>query len=231
MDISIDSLEQLSDWLRELYEVLFLGASIGSLGLSAATSTIVIIGAIIAAIVSAVTAIAVYLLKAIPVYKIAKKVGCRTAWLAWMPVFPSYFRTFVLSDIAGQKPISFFDGKITVKSRVMSFWAYLGILIFGHGLVTALVGILNLIPVIGTLISPFAAILYLLPTVAAAFLEYAYLKDVLDIFKENKKSNATAAVIITVLDNLATLGFAQTIYLYTLCSRKVQPIQSEIYQD
>ena len=224
-------LEEFSDILQELYEVLFLGVSIGSLGLSAASTVIAIVGAIIAAIVSVVCAIAIYIFKTIPVYVVAKKAGRRLAWLAWIPVFASYFRTFVLADTAGQKHVSFFNGKVTIKSRGMSFLAYVGILIFGSGLVTAIISLLSLIPVVGTIISPFAAILYLIPNVATAFLEYAYLKDVLDIFKENKKSNTTATIVITVLDNLATMGFAQTIYLYTLCSRKVQPIQQEIYQN
>ncbi len=212
-------LEELVEMLSNIENVLFLGSSIASLGISGAMLLITIIGAIVSFLIS----VALYIFRSIPVYKLAKKAGRKKAWLAWIPIFHSYFRTYVLADTAGEKPVSFFNGKITIKSRGMSFLAYLGILIFGNGLITATIGILNIIPLIGQIIGTFAALLYLVPSVATAFLEYAYLKDTLDLFKENKKSNNTAAIVIVVLDNLATLGFAQTIYLYTLLSRKLLP--------
>lgn len=217
-------LEELAELLSNIENVLFLGSSIASLSISGVMLLITIIGAIISFLVS----VALYIFRSIPVYKLAKKAGRKKAWLAWIPLFHSCFRTYVLADIAGEKPVSFFNGKITIKSRGMSFLAYLGILIFGNGLITTAIGILNMIPVFGQIAGSFTTLLYLVPSVATAFLEYAYLKDALDLFKENKKSNNTAAIVIVVLDNLVTLGFAQTIYLYTLRSCTLLPAKEEV---
>ena len=45
------------------------------------------------------------------------------------------------------------------------------------------------------------------------------------IFKEDKKANNTAAIVVTALDALATFGFARVVYLYTIL--KYNPIPEE----
>jgi len=46
------------------------------------------------------------------------------------------------------------------------------------------------------------------------------------MFKEDEKSNNTAAIVVTVLDALVTGGLAQSIYLYSII--KKEPLQEQV---
>lgn len=221
MNDYVSDVESLELMLEDIYNVFFYGYGIASLGLSG----IILMITVIAAVASFLFSVLIYVLEAIPVFALAKKNGRKLAWLAWVPIFGSYFRLYVLTDIPGDKEFSVFNGKIKMKSRSMSFWCYLGIILFGGALVTAIVGILSLIPGIGPIIGSASSILGFVPAAVGGIMEYVYLRDVLDIYKPDKKKNMTAAIVVTVLDNLATLGFARVIYLYTIIKNK--PISAE----
>ena len=215
LEESNEGLDSISSILSSISEI----AGMGFVG-------VLIIVAIVSAIVSFVVSIILWILGAIPVYKLATKMNRKNAWLAWVPIFGSQFRLWVLSDIAGDKPFTVFNGKITVKSRSNSFWIYLAINYLGGAVVTAVVGVFStIIPIMGSL----SAVLMLVPTVACAIMEYVYLRDVLDIFKEDKKSNQTTAIVVTALDSLVTFGFARIIYLYTLL--KYQPLPQVVVSE
>ena len=216
-------LDALIEQLEDIYEVLFLGSNIASLSISGIMMLVGLIGVLLGAILS----VAIYVLEALPIYRVAKKLGRSKAWLAWIPFFGSVFRLYVLCDAAGDKPVSFF-GKVCFKSRTTSFLVYLAIVYFGTALLTVAISILSIIPIIGYLISMLGSILYLIPVVACAFFEYAYLKDVLDLFKADKKSNNTAAIVITVLDSLVTGGIARLIWLYTLWGKTPLPEEEKV---
>lgn len=166
-----------------------------------------------------------YIFEAFPIYKLAKKTGRKMAWLAWIPIFGVYFRTYVLADIAGDKELVIIPEKVVIKNRQTSFWIYLGISVLGPVVIGILTTILSLIPVIGWFISMFTTLLVFVPVICTAFMEYAYLRDVLDIFKEDKKANNTAAIVVTALDAAITGGLARLIYLYTIL--KCEPIYGE----
>lgn len=220
LDTSIESLE-------ELYEFLYYGLGIAELGIAGVVLMIGVIVAVATAVLGLLVSLVVFVLEAIPLYKISKKLERKYAWMVWLSWIPGIggcFSTYVLSDIPGDKPVKL-GGKLTIENRLMSFWIHTGIRLFGGTLITVLIGIVNMIPVLGQLIGAFSSILYLVPTVAAAWIEYVYLRDVLDMFKPDQKSNNTAAIVVAVLDALVTFGLARAIYLYTVMNKDPLPQQ------
>lgn len=217
--------DDLIEQMEELYEMLFYGLGIAELGLTGAILVGAIIVAIATAVVGFVVSLVVFILEAIPLYKISRKMGRKNAWLvwlSWLPVIGGYFSAYVLADIPGDKPVKLV-GKVEIKSRSMSFWMYTGIGLFGSALITAVIGIINVVPVIGQIVGAFASLLYLVPAVAMAWLEYVYLRDVLDIFSPDRKANNTAAIVVAVLDALVTFGLARAFYLYTVMNKAPLP--------
>ncbi len=200
-----------------IIKVLTLGYDLADLGITG----IILLISIITAVVGFIFAVVQYLLASFPVYKLAKKLGRKHAILAWIPVLPQYFRMYVIADMAGDKAVSVFNGKITLKNRFTSFWIYLCIAICGNTIVDVLSLFLNFIPGLGMLLSLATTILSLAPTFITALFEYAYFRDMLNIFKADKKSNNTTAIVITVLD-VFLFGWAKVVYLYTML--KLEPI-------
>ena len=167
-----------------------------------------------------------WILQAIPTYKLAKKAGYKNAFIAWIPIFGNYFRIYALSAIAQDKPFEL--GKLKIGNRSTSVWIYTAIGLFGTTVISSLVAILGSIPVIGQIISLFATFLLFVPSIVMAIMEYVYIKDVADTFKQDKNSNRTASILVTVLDHVATVGFARAIYLFTLL--KYDVIVPEVIQ-
>ena len=213
--------------LIELKTGIFLGLILGILALGFVSFILFVrndrdclkIGIIVGLVVAVVT----WVLEAIPIYLLAKKLGREHAWLAWVPIFGAEFRLWVLSDIACEKPFTVYKEKYTIKNRANSFWLYVAIKYFGAAVISAVVGVVSaIIPLIGSV----SAVLMLLPTVACAIIEYVYLRDVLDIFKENNEANKKTSFFITLLDSFVTLGFARIFYLFTLL--KCSPLPSNV---
>ncbi len=219
--MDLDVLYEIEEALESIYRILGLGTGIAELGIGG----IVLIGTMITALVGAVFAVVRYILEAFPVYKVAKKVGRKHAWLAWVPIFPSLFRMYVLSDIAGDKPveIKLFGKNLKFQNRILVFFCYVGIGVFGAELLTIVLGIFSIIPIIGQIVAIFGSLFYLLPPIAEGIIEYIYLRDVLDKFKENKASNRKTSIIVTILDSICTLGFARVVILYTIMNKEVLP--------
>ena len=214
--------------LEEIYEGLYYGLGIAELGIAGVVLVWGLIVAVVGFCVSTFLSVLRWVLEAYPTYKLAKKVGYAHAYLAWIPIFGSYCRLFVLAGMPGDRPFEAF-GKFKMKSRGLAFWLYLAIVVFGGTLITAIIGILNVIPIIGQVIGTFTSLLYLLPWAITTVMEYVFLKDVLDLFKEDEKANRTASIVVTLLDSLATFGFARTIYLYTLLKR--DPLPQPVYTE
>lgn len=188
----------------------------GGAAITGVVLTILMISLAIAFVVSAL----VYIFSAFPLYKLAKKLNRPYAWLAWIPICARYFRTYVLSDLADNKELVIIPEKIVIKDRKMSFWIYVGINVLGGMLVGLASSILSLIPVIGPILCiPIA----LLPAVCLGFMDYAYLRDALDLFKEDKQSNKTTSIVVTVLDHFIAAGIARIIVLFTLLKHDPLP--------
>ncbi len=177
-----------------------------------------LIGFLIVAIPLLIIAAATYFVEAIAVYKLATKAGRKNTWLAWIPIVGHYTRTYLISDIAGDKEFSLFDGKICIKNRMNSFWIYVAIG-YGGGLISSIVG---MIPFIGVFIAPLVSFAIV---VAAALMRFVYLKDMLDVFKEDKEKNEKTSIIVTIIDSLISNGLVRAIYLCTVM--KCDPIQVE----
>jgi len=208
--MSQTSLDSITQILEDIYEFLYYGLGIAELGIAGAILMVTIIASIVTAVVSFLVTVILWILEAIPLYKLAKKTNRKRAWLAWVPILGNYFRMYVLTDIPGDKPFSIASRSI---NRNVAFWIYVGSDLFGVALVNIVVAIINFfIPVVGLLSLAFN----LIPFICAGFMEYIFLKDVIDTFNPNGKKYNVAAIVVTVLDNLVTLGFARLIYLYTL---------------
>jgi len=216
-------LEQIFDTIAEMLtdggDIAYALSTIFGLLVNGGLLIFAVIGAIIGFLIS----VLFYVFHALPVFVLSRKAGRKLAWLAWVPFFPAYFRAFVLCDLAGEKEFSLFGGKIRVKKRNMSFLAYVGIGFFGSALITSLTLILSLIPGLGYLLSLVGSLLSWIPAICVAFMDYVYLRDALDLFKPDKTANNTASIVVTIIDALATFGFARTVWLYTAVKKDLLP--------
>lgn len=213
------------DMLEELYEGLYYGVGIANMGVAGVTLIVSVIAALVAAIFGFMVSLLVFVLEAIPLYKIAKKLNKKSAWLVWLgwlPVVGGYISTYVFADIPGDKPVKLTD-KMIIQNRLMSFWIRCGIGLFGTSLITVFICIISFIPVLGQIIGAFSTMLYLVPAAAIAWIEYVYICDVLDIFNPNQRSNRNAAIVIAVLDSVVTFGLARAFYLYTVMNKEPLP--------
>ena len=110
----------------------------------------------------------------------------------------------------------------------MSFLAYILIALFGNMVVGVLITIFSIvIPVLGSL----STILALLPAAACAIIEYVYLRDVLDLFKEDKQANNTAAILVSVIDACLISNLVQSCYLLTVMKRQPLPQKEVIAEE
>jgi len=217
----------LPEFLEELYELFYYGLGIAELGISGVVLIYTIVVALVAMVCTAITSLALFILGAIPLYRIGKKLQRPSVWLiwlSWLPVIGGYFRSYVLADIPGDKPL-WLTEKYAIENRKLSFWIMIGIGVFGGAIISALIGILSLIPVLGQIGAMLSMPLYLAPIVAVEWMQYAYLRDVLDLFSGDRKKNRTAAIVVAALDAVATMGFAQIVYLYTIMNK--EPLAAE----
>lgn len=173
-----------------------------------------------------IPSIVAYFIEAFALYKLARKLGRKYAWLAWIPLCGVYFRVYVLADLADEKPVKLLPGKLVIDKRLTSFWIYLGISLLGAYVISTVTSFLGFIPIVGMALS---IILTALPVVVCAYFHYVYLKDALDIFSEDKESNTAIAVMITLLDSLGTQGLARAIYLLMLTRRDPLPASDETF--
>ncbi|MBE5939452.1 MAG: hypothetical protein E7266_03550 [Lachnospiraceae bacterium] len=215
----MDGTEQVTNDLENIFESMFYIKGIAQMGIWGILLTIAIVGVIVSLVISLI----LFILEAIPVFILARKTGRKSAWLAWIPILGRYFRLYVISDIPGMEELKLFGDRLKL-SRPISFWIYIGLEVFGSSLIKVIAIVINIIPGLGQLLSAVMWIINLLPNICCAIIEYQYLKDILDIFKEDKKKNNVLAIVLTVLDATVTLGFARTVCLYTLIRKKPIPM-------
>lgn len=170
----------------------------------------------------ALVSIFYYIFSSIPVYKLAKRAGYKYAWIAWIPFSHRFCRSFVLCEVVGNKPFVPQIGKFKIESRKISFLAYILIYYFGYLVISSIVALLSIfLPGIGTL----SSVLALVPAAACCIIEYVYLRDLLDIYKEDQKSNNVTAIVVTVIDALLLTfpDFVRTCLLYSLLKKQPLP--------
>lgn len=159
-----------------------------------------------------------HFVSAYPVYVLGKKAGCTYAWIAWIPVMGHALQTCVLCDMARNREFYLF-GNLRMQDRKKSLMLYIAM-----GVILPLLVLpLAFIPYLGTFALVILSPIVTLATYAAYLMEYGYLRDALDRFCEDRKNNVTAAILIVVLDLLATGGLARTVWLYTLLKKDILP--------
>ncbi len=219
------SLGDLTVTLEELYQFLLVSFGLAELGIVGIVFVWGIIVAAVGAIVSAVLSVVFFFVQAIPLFVVAKKANRPLkwlAWFAWIPVIGPYLSVFLLSNIADGKEIDIF-GKFQIRNRNISYLIYLAFALGGNTIITALIGILTLIPFIGQILAVVTPVLYLIPQVVMAWLEYIYLRDTLDLFKPDQKGNRTFALIVAITDALVTFGLARGVCLMTIMKKQPLP--------
>ena len=202
--------------------------------------------------------IGVYLLNAIPLYKIGKKLGYDKNFLPWIPVLSSFFQLYMLSDLPGIKSFSIFpklDRYLKIDTRKKSFLVYIILYCVGMAVSFAFSGISEIVSVILSHITAeylnegLSAVLYILsagidiiafivPSILSLILAvytaaviYVYLRDLINIFRPDRASNERTAMVVAVL-NSVTSGLALPIYLCYLSRFEPLPEEpSEAYDE
>ncbi len=211
--------------LQGLHDLSTLLASIASIfgnTLTVVSTIFIIIGAIIAFLLS----VAQWLTLAIPLYKLAVKAGRKNAWVAWIPLVGN---VYTMMDIAGDKEIPVFK-KFVIKNRIHGFWLWVLIVVLGNVIWTATMAILAAAVSatgIGSLVSPAFAILEFVPTILMLYLEVVFLKDLLDVFKPDKAANKNTAILLTILDSVLPYNFVRAFYLFSLLKLDPLPVTEE----
>lgn len=215
MDSMMNDLYAADEFVNVIYSLLS-----GGLGVVA------MLGTIITMAVTFLLTVAQWVLLALPLFALAKKTGRKWGWIAWIPVLGDYCRMFTLSDIPGDKEFVLF-GKLRIKSRFLTFWIWAGIALFGSLVWDVMMGLITTFFPIGAMLT---LLLSFVPDVALGFVEYVFLRDVLDMFKPDKKANSTWAIVATVVDAILPWRFVTTICLFMLmkCEPLAQIEQNKI---
>lgn len=182
--------------------------------------------------------IVLYILNGIAFSKFANKLGhCRNSSLAWIPVCQYVFLMLVLSKASGRTDFSIdpkIDAKIKIKDRNTSFLIFVLTYFVGTLIVSCASGIigfiLGFIPFVGPLLSGLIGfILGLIPAAVYAVCKYVYLRDCLDLIKEDKDNNKTMAIIISIASHF--IPVVLPIYLLTLLKYEPLPVSAPVEED
>lgn len=191
--------------------------------------------------------IGVYVLNALPLYKIGKKLGYDKLFLPWIPV--SIIPFFVLGDLPGRKDFTVspkIDRFLKIGTRKKSYILYIVLYVLFLAFVMISSCAMMVFPFLmeaGVLAEELAIILmlaYMFIYIAVVFLSagvftalsityyYVYLRDLLDIFKPDRSSNKTLALILAITNNFAS-GLVVPIYLLILS--KSDPLPEEPFYE
>lgn len=155
--------------------------------------------------VALLVSILIYVLRSVALYKMAKKMGHPSPWLAWIPYANTYLM-FVLPE----KPLKVLAINTELKARSTGFFIWLAITL-GSSVVT---GILSMIPFIGTIL---VSILPLLEMVALIFLLYPMYYDLFSLFVEDTQAKVFAIVGMLV-------PITMIIFLLIASSKEPHPV-------
>lgn len=149
-------------------------------GIVATIMAVIIIAVVLITLIS----IATYIVQAWGLYQMAKKVGCRRSWLAWIP-YANYWLMFNLPTK---------EYKVLAVNKVLNrktaFWIYLAVTVGG----TMIIGVIGLIPYIGQLIATLGRLVILAATIFFIFPMY---KDMFLMYYED--SNAQGYAIASTI--------------------------------
>ncbi len=167
-----------------------------------------------------------HIIKAIPVFVLCKRAGKKNAWLAFIPLplstVEDAIKLYLMSTLTNTQELRFFS-RYKVSNKTNAFWIWFGIGTVGYWLWNLLwfcIGALS-----GGIALPISLLLGVIPCFAVGIFEYAFLRDVLNVYKSDKTTNNTVAVVATAIDQIIGYGLARTFCLYTIM--KKDPIPEE----
>lgn len=178
--------EQISQDLSSISSILYSILGIGSLAFTGAG----LIFTIVSSIVSFLLLVAYYLLQSIPLFIMARKAGYKHAWMAFFP-YTNDFLTFVLPA----REFNLFNWIKTDRRDIMAL-IYIGMVVFGTGVLAIITFITAGIPVIGPFISTFGGTILV---VAITLWKWRMYYDLLMTY--GQKSNALWVSIIGLFVN------------------------------
>lgn len=135
---------QISQDLSSASSILDSLVGLGAVGLSGAALIITIVTSIISLLIT----VGYYLLQSIPLFIMARKAGCKNAWMAFFP-YTNDFLTFTLPA----REFNIFNIIKTKRRDVMAL-IYLALLIAGSLILSIITGIAALIPVLNAVLVP-----------------------------------------------------------------------------
>ena len=133
---------QISQDLSSASSILDSLVGLGAVGLSGAALIITIVTSIISLLIT----VGYYLLQSIPLFIMARKAGCKNAWMAFFP-YTNDFLTFTLPA----REFNIFNIIKTKRRDVMAL-IYLALLIAGSLILSIITGIAAIIPVLNTIL-------------------------------------------------------------------------------
>ena len=154
-------------------------------------------------------AIAKYIICGYSHSKLAEKLGVNGSY-AWIPVFQQGITMYTIYQMTGKKRLVIFD-KYVISNGGIAVVLWIFIHYFGLEAIQLAAGQLAWVPIVGILMLTVGNLLLLVPLVAEGILEYAYVRDVLDLFDEDKNRNVILAVVVAAIDVLIGGGLARAI--------------------
>lgn len=181
----MEDVSELFDFLTEQTGVDFFD-EFGDLFRSMDSSVVATIVAvsIVATVLIAIVALATYIAQAWGLYQMAKKVGYRKSWLAWIP----YANHWLMFNLPTKEYKVLAINKVLNRNK--AFWIYIAITVGGAYVMTAI----GMIPYIGQLIGGLGRLVILVATIFMIFPMY---KDMFLMYY--KDSNAQGYAIASTI--------------------------------
>lgn len=151
--------------------------------------------------------IAVYVLQAVALYKMANKLGHQYPWMAWIP----YANTYLLFTLPDKKlKVLAFNKEV---DRSTGFWIWLAITL-GGSVIQGIFSAFTVIPVIGPIIVSLVPIAIM---VARIFIIYPAYKDLYEMFVD--ESQATPFAIVSII-----VPITSVVFLLIASSKNPKPV-------
>ena len=162
------------DDLGEVFATIFSSAVL--------VTVVIVVFAIIA-----LFALAVYIFSCIGLYRMAKKLECDKAWMAWIP----FANTWLMFNLPRNEYRVLALNKV-IENRTNAFLIHLAI---QYGTNTV-IGILSAIPIIGYLVAAISPLVGIAVTVAYIFMIFPVYKDLYKMFLPDNTAQTYAIVSI-----------------------------------
>lgn len=151
--------------------------------------------------------IAVYVLQAVALYKMANKLGHQYPWMAWIP----YANTYLLFTLPDKKlKVLAFNKEV---DRSTGFWIWLAITL-GGSVIQGIFSVFTVVPVIGPIIVSLVPIAIM---VARIFITYSAYKDLYEMFVD--ESQATPFAIVSMIVPITVV-----VFLWIASSKNPKPV-------